>query len=561
MTPSGKSTNNRQSSVYHLPDPRPIKSTNFQSEEINLILTFLMNHEYPEDVSFQELQSPRTDRVKRLLTDLMSLIDPASANALARGEESFEKAVSGFFRRIHYPINMSVKALTAVNTSSTWPTVLAAMGWLVRLVQYQESLEARVLEDGNIMVTTTDGGNDSGKEHANLQMQQETEFAKIIIHSYHAFMSGDDERQEALKEQLKSGFEDRKRLAMKARDQVRLEVTDLKAKKKAMIEETLEPNKIGEESGKIREQISQCNESMAVLRKKLVENKAKEKRLETELIELQRDVAHEQTLTADIKVSIASQEMSSDQERQMKLEIDELKVKYRAAEKTLRSLEESKRLKDTELSHFDEGLNAETRKLFQMIERISKEMTSLGVSGYNDELLMDNSSQQRLKLQQTLQKIQSTIRNQLNSVRLEMVGLEGELHEFKETSNEITDQVNELKKAVIKKTKENTSLEENQKKELRLEQTKCETIEEEIESIHRKVTGNRKDGIWGQLEQARTRLAEQAKKHRAEEQDLDREIAKGLEIINDHKEKMKMMIDEAVIFMNKHLQIAENHHG
>ena len=52
-----------------------------------------------------------------------------------------EDDVPTLFKQLKYPFQISKSALFAVGSPHTWPSLLAALGWLVELLNYSEKAE------------------------------------------------------------------------------------------------------------------------------------------------------------------------------------------------------------------------------------------------------------------------------------------------------------------------------------------------------------------------------------------------------------------------------------
>lgn len=50
--------------------------------------------------------------------------------------------VPQLYKRLKYPFQISKSNLTAVGSPHTWPSLLAALTWMVELLSYQERAEA-----------------------------------------------------------------------------------------------------------------------------------------------------------------------------------------------------------------------------------------------------------------------------------------------------------------------------------------------------------------------------------------------------------------------------------
>jgi kinetochore protein NDC80 len=81
-----------------------------------------------------------------------------------------------------YPFTLSPAALCAVGAPNTWPSMLAAVSWLIELLSYDDVVardEAAANGGGG-----TDGGGDSE--------QADKRFFRFLSSSYTAFLSGAD---------------------------------------------------------------------------------------------------------------------------------------------------------------------------------------------------------------------------------------------------------------------------------------------------------------------------------------------------------------------------------
>lgn len=104
----------------------------------------------------------------------MSRLDPSW-----KPERKFEDEVVDMFRALHYPFAISKTALAAVGTSHTWPPLLAALTWLVDLVEY-------------------DAAQQKGPERA--------QFNEYATGAYGLFLAGDDDACLELRSKLEAAF-------------------------------------------------------------------------------------------------------------------------------------------------------------------------------------------------------------------------------------------------------------------------------------------------------------------------------------------------------------------
>lgn len=117
-------------------DPRPLGDKNFLNACIRTVITYLSTHGYPYAVSPKILTSPTGKDFAQIVQFLFQRFDP-SMKVFGKVEDE----VPLFFKRLNYPFQISKSALFAVGSPHSWPSVLAALTWLVELLNYEEKAE------------------------------------------------------------------------------------------------------------------------------------------------------------------------------------------------------------------------------------------------------------------------------------------------------------------------------------------------------------------------------------------------------------------------------------
>ena len=105
-----------------------------------------------------------------------------------------EEEVPGMFKRLRYPFPISKTALVAVGSPHTWPPLLAALAWLVELLNYSE----RALSSADLPQTP--------EALADRDTSGDREFFEYVSKSYRYFLSGDDEMCAAVDEETEARF-------------------------------------------------------------------------------------------------------------------------------------------------------------------------------------------------------------------------------------------------------------------------------------------------------------------------------------------------------------------
>lgn len=203
---AAKSSNRRRSSIggdrrqstlppgaSAKPDPRPILDKGYQQECIKQLLTFLQRSGYDHPISHQSLTRPSGKDFTNIVTFMLRRLDPTFQD----GTLKIEDEIAMNFKAMGYPFTVSKTALVAAGSPHTWPTLLAALTWLMTKIQCLEELEA---EDEVIM----HGEYESVEE---LETKMDMYFFQFLSKSYTAFLHGDEQLKQDLEIRLGERFE------------------------------------------------------------------------------------------------------------------------------------------------------------------------------------------------------------------------------------------------------------------------------------------------------------------------------------------------------------------
>lgn len=167
-------------------DPRPVSDKAYQHDCIRQLIEYLSTHGYEHAVSPKTLTSPMSKDVFSIVQFLLRQVDP-NMKPLGKMEED----VPQLFKHLKYPFQISKSALFAVGSPHTWPGLLAAMNWVVELLNYAEKAdEAR-----------TDVFDD--------KQRSEHDFFEYVAKSYKYFLAGDDYQSQAVDDEIAQEAEDK----------------------------------------------------------------------------------------------------------------------------------------------------------------------------------------------------------------------------------------------------------------------------------------------------------------------------------------------------------------
>jgi len=145
-------------------------------------------------------------------------IDSSSLKSFGRLDEE----VVALYKRLRYPFQISKSNLSAVGSPHTWPAILAAITWLVKLISYAALAEQEEEEEANANANVSNGGGND--------MRADTEFFNYVSKSYRLFMAGDDDACQAVDEEQVGEVEDRANM-------VRQDIAHLEGSNAALREE------------------------------------------------------------------------------------------------------------------------------------------------------------------------------------------------------------------------------------------------------------------------------------------------------------------------------------
>lgn len=197
----------RRSSVYgrggKVKDPRPIGDKPFHQENIKRLITFLSSHGYDSAISVKLLTSPTSQDFRRITHFLVTCLDERFQFG-----DKFEEEFRTLLKTLGYPVNISKSSLTAPGSPVTWPALLAALVWIIEVVEYSEA-EAKEEE------ATSD-----------LNLPEEKVFFYYLTSSYAEWLGGED-NSDFLDQGLADIFAKRDALINERCEQLEAEVSRL----------------------------------------------------------------------------------------------------------------------------------------------------------------------------------------------------------------------------------------------------------------------------------------------------------------------------------------------
>eukprot|EP00658_Telonema_sp_P-2_P064955 TRINITY_DN54319_c0_g1_i1.p1 TRINITY_DN54319_c0_g1~~TRINITY_DN54319_c0_g1_i1.p1 ORF type:complete len:624 (-),score=232.53 TRINITY_DN54319_c0_g1_i1:185-2056(-) len=160
-------------------DTRPIKDKQWQAEQGEALIEFLIATNYNHHISPKILMQPTRKDFECIFQFLYRLIDPHMEFS-----NKFEDDVILIFKRLRYPFEVKKSALHAVGSPQYWPSLLAALSWLLETIKYSMAVEH---DSESIDFTSSeDPTQDDVAEKLTYQYLQG---------AYKSFLAGEDEQE------------------------------------------------------------------------------------------------------------------------------------------------------------------------------------------------------------------------------------------------------------------------------------------------------------------------------------------------------------------------------
>eukprot|EP00597_Dinobryon_sp_UTEXLB2267_P007051 CAMPEP_0170096644 /NCGR_PEP_ID=MMETSP0019_2-20121128/28724_1 /TAXON_ID=98059 /ORGANISM="Dinobryon sp., Strain UTEXLB2267" /LENGTH=893 /DNA_ID=CAMNT_0010318705 /DNA_START=36 /DNA_END=2717 /DNA_ORIENTATION=+ len=206
-----------QLSTVRIVDPRNFGDKQFMTNSIRSLVDFLIQHNFSNEfpstsVSPKVLAKPTNKDFQNIVLFLFKQID---SNFKCTGK--FEDEMITMFKFLGYPFQIAKSSISAVGSPHAWPSLLAAIMWLVELLQY----DSAVLQNRNsVLQSSVDGPFSLGENgFADLDDPSVSEkaFYRYLSKAYELFLAGKDDQYVKLEEQFVASFENKNVLI---RDQI-----------------------------------------------------------------------------------------------------------------------------------------------------------------------------------------------------------------------------------------------------------------------------------------------------------------------------------------------------
>jgi kinetochore protein NDC80 len=277
-------------------DPRNVKDKMFLQSAKHRLIEFLVENSYDRQISLKQLEAPSTKDFLHILEFLYKQIDPRFSLGANVAED-----VPLIFKRLKYPFNISKSHLQAVGSPHAWPSLLAALNWIVELLQYEKQVEVAMAEDLDA-------------EHPDKM------FFDYLARAYESFLQGNDD-DEQLETELAQAFETKNQSTQEEVERVTAANAKMEEEILTLTDSKLETlqekrNLLIKDLDKFKLLIENLNKHLADVEKKTAEIKADAAAKEVELksAEVQRAELQEVVGQQEVK-AIDAQRIAADRTR------------------------------------------------------------------------------------------------------------------------------------------------------------------------------------------------------------------------------------------------------
>eukprot|EP00605_Chrysophyceae_sp_TOSAG23-4_P001254 GSChrysophyteH1.ASY1.ANO1.1365.1 assembled CDS len=163
-------------------DSRDICSKAFMNASIRTLMNFLVERGFAKEISVKVLTRPSVKDFREIVEFLFQQLDPNFTFG-----ERFEDDVVVIFKHLGYPTAISKSNIAAVGSPHAWPSIMAAMMWLIELLHYDDACASNPAADD------TEDLSDKA-------------FYSYLAESYGLFLQGDDAQHSVLEQEFQNSL-------------------------------------------------------------------------------------------------------------------------------------------------------------------------------------------------------------------------------------------------------------------------------------------------------------------------------------------------------------------
>ena len=292
-------------------DTRNIGDKAFMNASIRALIQHLTEHGFDHPISSKILTRPAVKDFHNIVMFLFKQLDP---NLACTGK--FEDEVVSVFKHLGYPVQISKANIAAVGSPHAWPSLLAAIMWLIELLAYDEAAAAGAAE----------------QLEADLEDPSSYKsFYQYVQASYSLFLAGDDDTYAAVEDQFMQSFENTNVIAQQQVDSLAernaallAAIAEVEGRQAYLPEIENKKRELESDKAKFEQLVEQLQAQRDGLTKKAGDREVQLEQLTTAVAGVQGDMA-------GLRTRIATQELSPEDVRSMVAERERLEEAQRLA--------------------------------------------------------------------------------------------------------------------------------------------------------------------------------------------------------------------------------------
>ena len=391
---------------------------------IRTLLNFLQEHNYPDQHMSQKiLTRPSVKDFYNIIGFLFKQLDPNFAF-----KERFEDDVVNMFKLLGYPTSISKSNISAVGSPHAWPSIMAAMMWLIELLNYDE-------------VSTANPAVDDAEDLS------DQAFYAYLAQSYGLFLQGDDDRHTVLEQEFQEALDRKNSAVSEQTEQYEIRIEALKCEIEVMEQRRAELPELEDKKaayisdlGKFEGLIDQLQKHKTQLHQKTQDREAELERLTVTYTAVMDEIS-------GLLQKVGSQELSADDVELLVSERERLEEEQQRASENRQAIQHKVWESEIKLRDTVQALEDSAKAYNSIAEDLKLvPQTARNARGKNLSMLVDTRAKSGSGLLKT--DVTTDVVPHLNTLRTDLEqttqGLRVDLMKEQETEEEIEQHCAEL---------------------------------------------------------------------------------------------------------------------
>jgi len=510
-------------------DTRPMKDKQWQAERSQELIEFLITQNYNHHISPKIIQSPTRKDFECIFQFLYHKLDPHFDFS-----GKFEDDVTTLFKRLRYPFEVKKSALFAVGSPQYWPSLLAALSWLVELIKYDIASQ----DDEPVDFSPADDVMSENGEKLTYQ---------YLPGAYRDFLAGDEE--ESVETFFGPFYLEKQRLLadeitklQEEGQQLEATLTSMQGGETPLVQVQARKKEFVSDVQKFEAYIGQLEERLQYFANSKTELEEELQSKSVELIALENE-------KKQLLDQISSQDVSALEVQEMSIERETLGEQLRAAqsqhEKLMEGIVEGERMatklvEEIQAAVLAHNSRAAELKLIPNKANVNLELVVNTHGTQADEVLNINPKKEMLPI---LQKMKSDYNQKVHAMWEELITTKDEMSQLEdevvEKQGHLKHMEDEIRKVETEVAAQNAGGDDNLH-ELEQKKGSLEAGIAKSKTDHEEQVGRVKqtvDAVTAEYQEKKLSLA-------AEKKEMEAQLMKVLQLITEHKAYIQESVAE-----------------